>query len=177
MLGMRTVLWVLLCFLSATMACAESPKDAAMALQASIGNSQLVLRNFSGEDQVRANWTGASFQLDPPRWRTMGVLVVDSVRLKGKSLTLECIRHVAIRDQADKVVLFPLPARVAVDVELGDADPAQVLPKLREALFYSSIDDALAAMPKDRKAQFPHRWILIRRSVPTLRSQLAICRR
>ena len=77
---MRTVLWVLLCFLSGTMARAESAKDAAMALQASIGNSQLVLRNFSGEDQVRASWTGTSFQLDPPRWRTMGVLVVDSVR-------------------------------------------------------------------------------------------------
>jgi hypothetical protein len=70
-------------------------------------------------------------------------------------LTLECIRHVAIRDKADKVVLLPLPTRVAVDVELGDADPAQVLPKLREALFHSSIDDALAARPKDRKGSIP----------------------
>lgn len=154
---MRKVVWVLLCVLSTAVAYAESAKDAVKALQASIGNSQLVLKNFSGEDQVRANWTGTAIQLDPPRWQTMGVLVLDSVRLKGKKLTLECTRHVALRDTDDKVVLFPLPTRVAIDVDLGDGDPAELLPKLRDALFYSSIDDALGALPKDRRGSIPAR--------------------
>ena len=55
---MQEMMWVVLCFLSATIACAESAKDAVNTFQDSIGTNQLVLRNFSGEDKVHARWTG-----------------------------------------------------------------------------------------------------------------------
>jgi TonB family protein len=157
MLRMQEMMWVVLCSLSATMAYAESAKDAVNTFQDSIGKNQLVLRNFSGEDKVHASWTGTTLGLDPPRWRTMGILVVDSVKLKGHTLVMRCVRHIAVRDKSDKVVLYYQLSEIEIEVDLGGADPAAALPQLKEALFYPSIDDALAAIPKGLQDAIPAR--------------------
>src|ERR1700751_3336629 len=88
-------LCVLMC---AGVACAESGKDAAGPLQSSIGSTQLVLRNFNGEDKVLATWTGTQSTLAPARWHTMGVLQLESVKLSGHKLTLQCVRHVLVKN-------------------------------------------------------------------------------
>jgi TonB family protein len=152
---MRKMLWVLLCVLSATTACAESAKNAVNAFRGSLGKSQFVLRNFSGEGEVRGSWSGASLELDPPRWRTLGVLTVDSVRFKSARLMLECTRHVAVRDRSDRVVLYAIPAPVEISIDLRGADPAAALPQIKEALFYPSIADALAGIPQELRQIIP----------------------
>lgn len=154
---MRKLQWVLLCLLCTTMACAESAKKAADALRDSMGKSQFVLRNFSGEDKVHASWTGTAFELDTPRWKTLGVLTVDSVKLHGNTLTLGCVRHVAIRDNGGKVALYPRANDIEIEVDLGNADPAAVLARVKEALFYPSIQDALAAIPESMQKWIPAR--------------------
>jgi TonB family protein len=111
-------------------------------------NGQFVLKNFSGEDNVNARWAGGALEFDSPRWRTMGVLVVDSVMLTGNKLRLQCTRHVATRDKSGKIVLYVQPSAVEIEVDLGDADPTTALSQLKDALFYPSIEDALASIPK-----------------------------
>ncbi|HEX5282732.1 MAG TPA: energy transducer TonB [Bryocella sp.] len=154
---MRKMLWVLLCALSATTACGQSAKDAVNAFRDSMKNGQFVLKNFSGEEDVRASWTGSALELDPPRWRTMGVLTIDSVKLKGHMLEMRCARHVAVRDESDKIVLYQRPSEMKIEVDLGSADPATALPQVKESLFYPSVELALAALPKTVQQVIPAR--------------------
>jgi TonB family protein len=151
------MLWLGMCFFSAAALYGQSAKDAVNDLHDSMANSQLVLKNFSGEDRVLAAWSGAGLELEPPRWRTMGVLTVESIKLKREKLTLKCVRHVAVRDETDKVVLYAQPSTIDIEVNLNGADPAEVLPKLKDALFYPSISDALAAIPKELQNMIPAR--------------------
>jgi hypothetical protein len=157
MLRMRKIFWALLCALSAATACADSTKEAVNAFRDSVAKSQLVLRNFSGEEKVHASWSGMQLELDAPRWRTFGVVIVDSVKVKGQTLTLHCVRHVVVRDKTDKIVLYAQPDSMEIDVNLNGAEPGLILPKLRAALFYSSIDDAVAAIPNELRNVIPAR--------------------
>ena len=154
---MRKMQWVLLCFLSATMACTQSTKDAVNAFRDSMGKGQFVLRNFSGEDQVHAVWTATGLEFDEPQWRTLGVLAVDSVNMDANRLTLKCIRHVVIKDKNDRMVLYADARPVEIDVDMGGAQPTDVLPKLKEALFFASTEDALASIPERVRSSIPAR--------------------
>jgi hypothetical protein len=157
MLRMRTAGWVLLWVLSAGVSCAQSAKDALAAFRASVQKQQLVLRNFSGEEKVHASWTGSALELDPPQWRTMGVLAVDSVKLKRDRLTLECTRRVAIRNTTDGLMLYATPAPVEIDVDLEGADPTAALPQMKAGLFYPSVEDAVSAIPDKMRRVIPAR--------------------
>ena len=152
---MRKLLCVLLCVLSAPMACAESAKDAVNAFRDSLEKGQFVLRNLSGEREVRARWDGTSLELDPPRWRTLGVLTTNSVKLSGGRLMLECTRHVVVRARSDRVVLYAIPDPVEISIDLRGADPAAALAQVKDLLFYPSIQDALAAIPQVLREAIP----------------------
>lgn len=152
---MRQMQWVVLCFLGAAQVYGQATKTAFDAFRDSVVKQQLVLRNFSGEDQVHAVWTGTQFALDDAKWRTFGVLQVRSVKLKGEQVKLECERHVVLWNQANTLVRYAVGDSVEISVDLRDGDAAQLLPKLRDALFYSSNADALNAIPKPLQRMVP----------------------
>ena len=139
------------------MARANKDKDAENAFRDSLMKQQFVLRNFSGEDVVRAAWAGAAIEFDQPRWKTIGVLDVNSVETKHHELRLLCTRHVLLRDASDKFALSDGERSVEIDVDLKGADPAQVLPQLKQQLFYASTDEAVAALPKQLQEVLPAR--------------------
>ena len=161
--------WVAACvFVCTPVMNAKSDKDAESGFRDSVVNKQLVLRNFSGEDKVHAEWTGTAVALDVPRWYTMGEVEVRSVKLKGQKLIIDCERHVLIRDENGQIKLYPIPTPIEIDVELGGADPGEVLPILKEALFYDTINDALTSLPKDVSAVVPARMDFIPGQKPDL---------
>lgn len=143
--------------LRASVVCAQDGKNAGTSLKDSLARQQLVLRNFSGEDQVHAVWTGTALQLDEPRWRTLGVLAVEAVKLNGAKLTLSCTRHVVIKDKNGKTVLYADARPVEIHIDLGDANPTETLPKLRDALFFESLEDAFGAIPDRVRGAIPAR--------------------
>lgn len=143
--------------MSTTVAYADSTKDAVNAFRDSLGTGQFVLKNFSGQEKVHANWTGSALEFDPPRWRMIAVVTIDSVKLKGHTLVMRCTRHVAMRDASDRLVLFQRPSDAEIDIDLGGADPASALPRLKGSLFYPSIADALAALPAKVQKWLPAR--------------------
>jgi hypothetical protein len=132
-----------------------SNHDAENALRDSLVNQQLILRNFSGEEKMHANWNGSEIALDGPRWRTLGEVVVDSMKVKGHRLVMSCSRHVLLKDKDGKIEPYAIPSKMEIDVELGGADPTVVLPRLKDALFYSSLNEALAALPKEVRNRVP----------------------
>lgn len=155
MLRMQKMQWVLLCLLCATLACAQSPKELTRSLRSSLANQQLVLRNFSGQDTVQATWSGSGFTLDQPQWREFGILKVDSVKLKGQTLTLRCTRQGVVRDALGHTALYGKPTKINIDLDLQGADPAQALPSVRDALFFPSVEDAVASVPKPLQRSIP----------------------
>lgn len=135
----------------------QTPNDAVAALQRSLGSSQLVLRNFSGENKVVATWNGTQSDLAPALWHTMGVMQLKSAKLSGHTLTLQCVRQVLIKNAQDQLKLYPEPTNVQIVVDLGDADPAAVLPKIQGDLFFASTKDAVDAIPGEWKSATPAR--------------------
>ncbi|HEV2575804.1 MAG TPA: energy transducer TonB [Acidobacteriaceae bacterium] len=148
------VLCVIVC---APVARANKDKAAENAFRDSVIKQQLVLRSFSGEDVVHAVWAGTALEVDQPRWRTIGVLDVNSVQMKHHELILLCTRRVLMRDASGKFALSDGERSVEIDVDLKGADPVQVLPQLKQQLFYSSTDEAVAAVPKRLQGMLPAR--------------------
>jgi TonB family protein len=129
----------------------------ANALESSVANQQLVLRNFSGQEKVQATWSGTGVVLEQPQWREFGILKVDAVKLKGQKLTLRCTRRGVVRDGLGRTEFYGQPSKVNIEVDLQGADPKQALPLIREALFFPSLDDASAAIPKSLQETIPFR--------------------
>lgn len=154
---MRKTVWgVGLCVLAcAPLSGAIENHDAENTLRDSLVNQQLVLRNFSGEENVHASWNGSEVVLDAPRWRAMGEVAIRSVKLKRHRLIMSGSRYVMVKDKDGKAVRYAIPSKMEIDVELGDADPSVVLPRLKDALFYGSLNEALAALPKDIRDRVP----------------------
>lgn len=120
---MRKTMWALSCVLCAMAACADSTKDAVNAFRDSLLNKQLLLRNFSGEEDVHATWTGKGVVLDSPRWQTLGEVEVKSVKLKRQTLVMECSRRVLVKDDTGQLRVFAIPVSVKIEVNLGGSDP------------------------------------------------------
>ncbi len=148
------VLSVLVC---ARVAWGQSAKAVFDVFRDSVVNQQFVLRNFSGEDKVHGVWTGPGVTLDAPRWHTLAELEVNSAQLERGTVVMNCSRRVLIRDSAGQIQLFPTRANIEIDVDLAGADPEEVLAKLRDALFYPTMDDALHALPKHVSKILPGR--------------------
>ena len=154
----RKSYWVVLCMMVCMRAVwAQTAKDAITALQTSIGSRQLILRNFNGEDKVLATWTGTQLDLAPAHWHTMGVLQLKSINLTGRQLTLKCIRQVLVKDNKDQLALYPEPTDVQIEIDLGNTEPVTVLPKIKDDLFFASIQDAVNAIPGEWKNTTPAR--------------------
>lgn len=154
---MRKMLWVLFCFLSATMTYGQSTQAAFDAFRNSIMDRQFVLRNFSGGTKVQVALKGTQFELDAPSWRTFGLLKVRSVSEKDEQIILECDRHVLAFIGLNKLAPYSVIDSVQILIDLRGGDPNQLLPQLQNAIFYSSVDDALAAIPKPLQKMVPAR--------------------
>ena len=127
---MRKIWWVPgLCLLACAPAVmsAEKASEAQNAFRDSVASKQLVLRNFSGEDKVHAVWTGSELTMDTARWHTLAELEVNSVKLKHQTLVMSCSRHALVRSGDGGLGPLAIPTNIEIDVELGGADPADVL--------------------------------------------------
>ena len=95
------------CCFSVAQLYGESTKAAFDAFRDSVMNQQLVLRNFSGEEKVRAEWTRTRFALDEPKWHMFGVVQIHSVKMKGEQIKLGCERHVVLWNDANSLARYP----------------------------------------------------------------------
>lgn len=148
--------WVAaVCCLSLVSACAQTAKDAEDAFRASVIKQQLVLRNFSADTAVHLTWMDASLRLQLPNWHMLGVLTIKSVHLNGQQLQISGTRQMLVRDKKDQLGPSGDGQPVEVDIDLNGRDPAIVLPQIREKLFFASIDEAVAAIPRIFRENIP----------------------
>ena len=113
--------------------------------------------------------------MESPRWREFGILNVDAVKLKGQKLTLRCTRRGIVRDGTGRTAFYGQPTKIIIDVDLQGADPKQALPGIRDALFFPSLEDARAAIPKPLQEWIPFRIDAPRRAVKTAMAKPCDC--
>ncbi len=127
----------------------QDEKSAEQAFRDSLANQLLIARGFSDEPEVDYQWTAQGLEaMAPPRLRTLGSIDVSSVKVKRGSIEIKGMRQTLLRKTkpgGDQEVSEGSP--MVLEIELGGADPATVLPRLKEALFYANLDEALADLP------------------------------
>jgi hypothetical protein len=130
--------------LAATMH-AQTEKDAEKAFSDSVLKLHLIPRGFSADREVDYRWTADRLIIPEAKWRTLGVLVADSVTLHDGRLEVRGPRRTLVKDSQDRYALTGGGLPVLLTVDFGGADPATVLPGLK--MFYMSIESALADVP------------------------------
>jgi hypothetical protein len=135
---------------------AQAANPAETALRDSLAKNSFILRNFSGATTVHAEWTGDALRLDTPPWQAFGVLQVRGVKFKDQQVTIYGNRRMLLRDKQGKLGLDVNAEPVQIDVKLPGAETADGLQKLKNALFFSSVSEALKSVPLQlRRAILP----------------------
>lgn len=133
---------------------AQTVEDAEKALRAQLVAQRLVARGFSADAEVHYQWTANSLMMQDPSLRTFGVVEVSSIKIKRGQVEIRGERETLLKDQHKLVLSGRTPVRFLVD--LGVADPISVLPQLKSQLFFGTLDEALAAIPKSYQKMIPY---------------------
>lgn len=153
---MRLRVWVVLCWLGAV-TCglqAQTLEDAQKALRAELVAQRLVARGFSADAEIHYQWMATSLVMNEPRLRTFGVVEVSSIKVKSGQVELRGERETLLKDKDKLVLSGRTPVHLLID--LGTTDPVAVLPQLKSQLFFGTLDEALAAIPKAYQSMIPY---------------------
>jgi TonB family protein len=156
---MRMKLLRIVCLLGAAAVVAgaqprSDEKSAEKAFRDSLANQLLIARDFSAEPEVDYQWTAQGLEAQaPPRLRTLGSIEVGSVKVKGGRVEIRGTRQTLLSKKKDNGTSgsgdleVSEGSPVGLVIDLGGADPATVLPRLKEALFYANLEEAVAGIP------------------------------
>ena len=155
---LRPELWLclLICLLSITL-CSRAQTPAAQpenVLRNELMGHRFILRNMSAATQVHGSWDGHTVTLDSSDWHTFAALIVHTVKLMGSEVKIEATRNEIVRDKTGKLSLSSVATPVTLTLTL-EGDPATLAPTLRDAVFFPSVDAALAAVPKGFQKAIP----------------------
>lgn len=148
-------------FIAGTLLCACIPLASAQTtpdqLEAALKGKRFALRNFSADQTVKAKWANDGLVFDPPALSTFGVFAPGSVKLKGTTLTIAGERSVVLLDGKTGKPGVSDATPTWLQIDLGAADPAAVIPKLQSALFFPDIDSAASSIPQQFSDLVPYR--------------------
>jgi Gram-negative bacterial TonB protein C-terminal len=134
---------------------AQSSDQLLKDLRSQLLNQRLILQNFSADAETDFEWTATGLSGTPPKIRTLGVFKLSSAKLHNGTLLLIGSRSTIYKDKNERPKLFgdtPIVIRIA----LNGADPTQVLPRLKQELFFPTLQAAITAIPlPDRQMLYP----------------------
>jgi len=125
---------------------AQSPDQALNDFRAQVLKQRLILQNFSADPITNFQWTANGLASAPPKVRTLGVFTLNSAKLQGNMFLLMGDRSTLFKDKTGKWTLLG-NTPITIKIALNGADPAQVLPGLKQQLFFPTVTAALAAIP------------------------------
>jgi len=125
---------------------AQSSDQAMQDFRAQVLNQPLTLQSFSADPVTNYVWTATGLSTSTPKLRTLGVFTFSSVKLHKDDLLLTGTRSIATKDKNGQPALLGA-TRVSVKIALKGIDPAQVLPALKQQLFFPNLATAPAAVP------------------------------
>jgi TonB family protein len=130
-------------------------QDPLQTLKDAVVKKQMFLRGFSAEKTMRWHWDGTALVEDAPLVHTLGVLVAESVKLRGSVVEIRGTRGTLLRDSATTFKLSTPEKDVRVLVDLAGADVPALLNQLAALLFYPNSESALADVPLRLRDSLP----------------------
>jgi TonB family protein len=113
------------------------------------------LRNFSADPVVQYRWVNRALTAGPVSFHSPSVLRVDSVKLKNNVLTIAGIRTTLVIDAKKGTPAVTGGSPIELEVDLGQTDPATVLPLLSDALFFPNVPAIIDAVPEPLRTIVP----------------------
>lgn len=126
-------------------------------LESALKGKRFALRNFSADQTVKARWINDALVFDPPTLSAFGVFAPGSVKLKGTTLTIAGTRSIVLLDGKTGKPGISDGNPIWLQIDLGSADTAVVIPKLQSALFFPDLDSAASSIPVQLKDVVPYR--------------------
>jgi len=134
---------------------AQSSDQTLKDFRAQVLNQRLILQNFSADASPNFQWTASGLLSTPPKVRTLGVFKFNSATVHNGIVELAGSRSTIYKDKKEKPKLLG-DAPVVIRIALNGADPTQVLPRLKQQLFFSTLQAAIAAVPLlDQQMLYP----------------------
>jgi protein TonB len=143
---MRSLTFFLLLPIRSVLAQVQTPEQALKEFRRQILGNKLLVRGFSDDPVTTFQWTGTGLSYSDPKLHTLGVLKADSVELQANKLKISGERTTLVRDK-DGSFRLDGGAHATIVVDLQDSAVAQVIPALKAALFFTTIQDGLDALP------------------------------
>lgn len=153
---MRRVAILSFCFLLPLTAStqAQSSDQVLKDFRTQVLHQRLVLQNFSADAEANFEWTANGLSSTPPKVRTLGVFKLSSANLHNGALLLTGSRSTIYKDTNKKPKLLG-DSPVVINIALNGTDPAIVLPRLKQELFFPTLQVAVEAIPpQDRQVLY-----------------------
>lgn len=139
------------CFVAAQCAVAQRPMSPERAFREAVVHKQLYLRSHSAESEAHGVWDGAALHMNAPRYRALAAFETASVELHGAEVRLHGALRMVVRSADAKLMLSADTMPMVVSVEVR-GDVATALPKLRDALFFAGMTEAVQSVPEELRA-------------------------
>jgi TonB family protein len=119
----------------------------ARGLEDALKGKQFELRDYSAEPVAHYEWIDGKLVDTPAEVHTLGVFTASGVKLKGQKLSILGVRATLTRDAENNQLGLAAAVQMELDIDLNGADPAVVLPQLRDLLFFPDASSAIASIP------------------------------
>jgi len=143
---MRRVVILAFCSLFPWTAFSQTPDQALNNFRTGVLKNRFAVQGFSADAVTNFTWTANGLLIAPPKLKTIGVISVDSVKLRKDIIELTGKRSTLFKNKDGNLSLAG-ESRVTIKIALAGADPAKVLAGLKWQLFFPTYDAALAAIP------------------------------
>jgi hypothetical protein len=125
----------------------------AQALEDALHGKPLALKTYSADAVARYTWVDGKLIPGPIDMHGFKFFISDTVRLKGGKLTIEGQSSTLVLNAGKLAPMGKTPMRLEID--LGAADAAKVLPELQADLFFPGIAVALHSLPEQVRDFIP----------------------
>lgn len=117
------------------------------ALQKALKGKQLVLRTYAATPSANYVWNNGSLIAEPVTVFTFGVFTVKSVKQWGDRLIFKGTRATMVLNTKSNARELQSQTPMTLELDLQDADPSTVIPKLQDMMFFPDVDAALVGLP------------------------------
>jgi hypothetical protein len=150
----RMIRLCLLLGIAAGIARAQALQNVAASLQYSLVGKKVVLRSFSGDDVVHAKWVDGKLTLEKPHWHIFAIIQISSVTVRNDHVVIQGVRSTIFRTKSGKLAEYAIGEPADLDIDIpADAEISASI--IQENLFFASLDEAAAAVPKKLQKDIP----------------------
>jgi hypothetical protein len=125
-------------------------------LEKLLKGQQKALLNFSGDPIARYRWQDGTLQAEKPVVRTLAIFITDSIAEKGNVLAFAGKRATLVFDSKHQSLGLSISEPMTLEVDLTGATASDAIPKVIGLLFFHSLKDAVAGVPKELADRIPY---------------------